>query len=238
LLGDFRVIDDAGSDITGSFTPVITQLFLLCLLSTIKNGKGISSLELKNLLWFDKDDDSARNNRNVNINKLRVIMKNLKNLEIVNNNNYWSVVSDKDIFCDYAVVLSLLRNTASKKEQLNTLFDLAAKGNLLPNIESEWLDAYKADYSNLLIDNLFRMSERNDIKDDTVLIVRITNIILLHDCIDEDAIVKKCCTLYNSGKKGKAKQSFEKFAEDYKNILGTSYKYTFAQFRDLFLCLP
>jgi DNA-binding SARP family transcriptional activator len=239
LLGDFNVIDDLSVDVTEHFTPVITQIFLLSLLSSIKNGKGISSQELKNILWYDKDDDSARNNRNVNVSKLRVILKNFKGFKMLNNNSYWLITLDKEVFCDYKYALSLIKmiekDTIIRKDRLNELLNLASKGVFLPNMHQEWLDAYKADYSNLIIEKLFQLSEREDVKNDLMLVVKITNVILLHDNIDEDAITKKCYALYHSGKKGKAKQCFEKFTEDYRNLLGTEYKYTFNQFRENYL---
>jgi DNA-binding SARP family transcriptional activator len=239
LLGEFYVIDDSGVDITGNFKPITTQLFLLCLLSSIKNGKGISSRELKDILWFDKDDDSAQNNRNVNVSKLRLTLKNLKNFKINIDNSFWTVTFDKTVFCDYKHVLSLIKKIESeetvRKELLNKLLSIASKGVLLPNIQAEWLDGYKAEYSNLIIEKLLQFSEKEDIKRDFSLVIKMANVILLHDHIDEDAIVKKCYALYHSGKKGQAKQSFKKFTEDYKNILGTDYKYTFEQFSEKYL---
>ncbi|MDR3217388.1 MAG: hypothetical protein LBU22_00150 [Dysgonamonadaceae bacterium] len=236
LLGEFYVIDDSGVDITGNFKPITIQLFLLCLLSSIKNGKGISSGELKEILWYDKDDESARNNRNVNVSKLRVTLKNLKNFEINKDNNFWTVTFDRAVFCDYKYVLALIKKIESeeiiRKELLNKLLTIASKGILLPNIQMEWLDSYKSEYSNLIIEKLLQFSEYEEIKHDFSLVVKIANVILLHDNIDEDAIVKKCYALYHSGKKGQAKQNFKRFTEDYKSILDTEYKYTFEQFRE------
>jgi DNA-binding SARP family transcriptional activator len=240
LLGDFKIIDDVGVDVTGYFTSVTTQMFLLCLLSSIKNGKGISSQELRNLLWYDKDDDSARNNRNVNASKLRVILKNLKGFEIQNNNSYWTITLGKEIFCDYKNVCSLIKyieneKDYTRKDYLNELLNLASTGILLPNMQLECLDAYKAEYSNLVIEKLFQIMEREDIKSDLTMIAKIATVILLHDSIDEEATTKKCYALYHLGKKGKAKQCFEKFAENYRNLLDTEYKYTFNQFRENYL---
>jgi two-component SAPR family response regulator len=239
LLSNFNVIDDLGVDVTKHFTSVTTQIFLLCLLASIKNGKGISSQELRNLLWYNKDDDSARNNRNVNVSKLRLILKNLSGFEISNNNSYWTITLDKEIFCDYKNVLSLIKNIENevdtRKDLLNELLNLSSFGVLLPNIQLEWLDEYKAEYSNLIIEKLFQIMEREDVKQDLILVVKIANVVLLHDSIDEEAIIKKCYALYHLGKKGKAKQCFDKFTEDYRNLLGTEYKYTFNQFRENYL---
>ena len=226
LLGNFQVIDSQGEDITGSFTLVISQIFLLSFLSTIKNGKGVSSQDLKDFIWSDKDYANARNNRNVSISKLRVILKSVGNIEIVNNNDMWSVVCDDHIFCDYKNVFSLIRiidsEKQTKKELLNELIDLASRGVLLPNVQREWIDNYKSEYSNLLIDKLLLFSKRDDVKNDLLLLLKISGIILMHDNIDEDGISLKCYALYHLGKKGQAKQSFEKFKED---IFTQSWKY-------------
>jgi DNA-binding SARP family transcriptional activator len=239
LLGNFQVIDNSGIDITGHFTPTTNQIFLLCLLATIKNGKGVSSGELRDILWYDKDNESARNNRNVNVSKLRVILKNIGNIEIANNNSYWSVTFGNEIFCDYKRVLSLAKRIeqekATGKVLLNELLNLASKGVLLPNMQLEWLDVYKAEYSDLIIEKLLRILEREDVKADLALVLKIANIIFLHDSIDEDALAKKCHALYYLGKKRQARQCFEKFVAEYKYLLGTEYKYSFDQFREKYL---
>ncbi|HEY4194079.1 MAG TPA: galactose oxidase, partial [Mucilaginibacter sp.] len=74
LFGDFEVFDSENVDITKHFTPLIKELFLVILIYTIKWKRGISSDELTELLWFDKSSESARNNRSVNIAKLKIIL--------------------------------------------------------------------------------------------------------------------------------------------------------------------
>jgi DNA-binding SARP family transcriptional activator len=239
LLGGFCVIDDSGVDITGNFRPITIQIFLLCLLFSIKNGKGISSQELEDILWFDKDGEIARNNRNVSISKLRAILKNLKSFEINKDNGYWSVAFGKEVFCDYKNVLSLIKKIESekitRKELLNKLLDLASIGMLLQDMQFAWMDTFKAEYTNTVIEKLTQISEREDVKEDFALLMKISNVILLHDSIDENALVKKCHVLYYSGKKGQAKQCFKRFVEDYKDILDTEYSLSFEEFRDTFI---
>jgi hypothetical protein len=99
-------------------------------------------------------------------------------------------------------------------------------------LQWESLDDFKSEYFNLLLDNLLHISEKTDVKNDLVLILKIANIILMHDNIDEDAIIRKCYALYHLGKKGQARSCFEKFCEDYKKLLGIEYKFTFNQFRE------
>jgi hypothetical protein len=72
MLGYFQVIDKDGVNITGNFTATTSQMLVLMILHTVKNGQGISTQELTEILWPDKDTDSSRNNRNVYMSKLAV----------------------------------------------------------------------------------------------------------------------------------------------------------------------
>ena len=232
LLGNFRVIDDQGDDITINFTPITTQLFLLLLMSTIKNGKGITSQELKKILWFDKSDDSARNNRNVYINKLRSILKSLEGIKVENHNNYWTIQSEKKVCCDYERAMALLKTlqagSQSNIKLLTELADIALEGTLLPFLQqSEWVESYQSDYANQLIECLMKHSKRDEVKANLLLLLKIADIILLHDNTDEEAIRLKCYALFRSGRKNQALQAFNKFTADYENLLATKHNLVF-----------
>ena len=233
LLGNFQVIDDNGNEITKNFTPTTTQLFLLLLMSTAKNGKGITSKELRNILWFDKEDDSARNNRNVYIAKLRSIMKTFTQIKIENDEGYWTVQSEKTVFCDYerALVLIKMLQTAGErfnKKLLTELVDIALRGTLLPYVKkAEWLEPYQTDYSNLIIECLMRYIRNDALKNDLLLLLKIADVILLHDNIDEDAIRLKCYALLRSGRKNQALQAFNKFTTNYESLLAAKHNLVF-----------
>ena len=70
FFGGFQVINKHGDDITKKFTPLLKELFLLIFLYSIKD-KGISVPRLTELLWFSMDAKTAKNNRAVNIAKLK-----------------------------------------------------------------------------------------------------------------------------------------------------------------------
>lgn len=232
LLGNFQIVDNNGDDITKNFTPTTTQLFLLLLLPTIKNGKGITAQELRNILWYDKNGESARNNRNVYINKLRSILKSFEGVKVVNHEGYWTIQSEKKISCDYEKVLVLIKMLQTghrfDAKLLNELVDTASKGTLLPHIQqTEWLESYQTDYTNQLIECLLEYSKRDEAKEDLPLSLKIADVILLHDNIDEDAIKFKCYALYHLGRKNQALQAFNKFAADYEVLLATKPNFTF-----------
>ena len=234
LLGAFQIVNSNRDEITKNFTPTTTQLFLILLMSTIKNGKGITSHELRRILWFDKDDDSARNNRNVYVNKLRAFLKSFPEIKLMNQKGYWTIQYEKTVFCDYKRALVII-NKLQADEQFNKkliteLVDIALKGALLPYVQqTEWLEPYQSDYADQLIECLIKYSKRDELKTDLLLLLKLADTILLYDNTDEDAIKLKCYALFRSGKKNQALQVFNKFTADYKNLLGADHHLVFEE---------
>ncbi|MDR1370164.1 MAG: hypothetical protein LBJ72_08600 [Dysgonamonadaceae bacterium] len=233
LLGDFNVVDRKGNNISNGFTPTTRQVFLLILLLSIKNKQGISSSELRNILWYDKDGESARNNRNVYINKLRILLKNVGDIKILSNKGYWCITLDNTVFCDYERVLSLISALEKKPEPdkflLNEMLDIAGRGKLLPFYEQEWLDDIKTDYSNRIIEFLLKKARLPELKDELVLLLKMAEVILLHDDIEENGIRLKCRALFRLDKKKQALTSFNKFSEEHVKLLGIETKLSFEE---------
>lgn len=231
LLGGFQVINKEGKDITRQFSPTIKSLFLLILLATFKTGKGITSAGLRDILWSDKDDNSARNNRNVNLSKLRPLLQKVGEIEVTDDNRYWSVSLGKGVYCDYQAVIAISSKINAEQPFNKALFlefiRIVSPGLLLPNTHAEWLDSYKSEYSSSLIEFLLKISIRPEVEKDYELLTQIGDMILLHDTIDEDGLRLKCYGLYKSNKKGKALQCYNKFCEDYKTLLNEEYKEEF-----------
>lgn len=236
MLGYFQIIDKDGVNITGNFTATTSQMLLLIILNTVKNGQGISTQELTEILWPDKDVDSARNNRNVYMSKLRLLIKNVGEIELTNKNNYWSVNIGNEVFCDYIVAMNLIeqlkKEAITPVELVNELIQVTTRGILLPNLQEEWIDAFKGDYTNLIIETFTNIIQNKDIIKDPIMILRIADVILKHDSIDEEIAKMKVRTLFNLGKKNQAKTCYDRFSEDYKNFMGVTYKETFDQFRE------
>ena len=236
MLGYFQLIDKDGINITGNFTATTSQMLVLIILYTVKNGQGISTQELTEILWPDKDTDSARNNRNVYMSKLRLLIKNVGEIELANQNNYWSAIIGNEVFCDYKNVMLLIKQLKKQNEYsielVYELVSIASRGVLLPNFQEEWIDTFKGDYTNLIIETLTNLLQNKEIQKDQILVLRIADAILKHDSIDEDIAKLKVTTLYNLGKKTQSKQCFDKFTEDFKNFMGVAYKESFDQFRE------
>ncbi|MDU1892527.1 MAG: hypothetical protein E6767_17720 [Dysgonomonas sp.] len=221
LLGVFRIYDKEGDNITGDFSPTIKQILAYLLINSIKNDKGTTSQQLNETFWFGMDKSSASNNRRVNIRKLRLLLQNIGDIEITNKNNYLYIKLGKDVNCDYNDIYSLLNqsNIHIDKKIINQIVEIASFGPLLPNISEEWMDEYKAEFSIKLTETLLTAIKHPLIKDDYKLLLKIADVILLHDAIDEDAIQIKCRILYQMKQKGISKQCYDKFCEEYIRLL-------------------
>ena len=234
LFGGFQAFDKTGKDITAHFTPTLKELFMLILLYSLKNGKGVSLQTLNETLWFDKPEDSARNNRNVNLSKLRSLLDEVGHIELFKESIFWKITLSEKVYCDYIEMLHLLERSQSQgilhENEIHRLLVVASSGKLLPDIENTWLDSYKSDFSNLLIDTLTLLAEQINAREfDPNLSCKIAECMLKYDIVNEEAIAIKCSALYNSGKKGFAKQAYDAFCREYKNLMEVEFSISFKE---------
>lgn len=229
VFGGLQVYDKKGSDITGMFTPTLKQLFLLILLSGIKNEKGISSIKLTEILWYDKSENRARNNRNVNISKLRMLLEKIGNVELHNENTYWKIELKDEVYCDYCYVSNKLNRmavTLFEEDELQPLINALSAGEICPDIHTEWMDNFKVDISDRVIDGLERFSKSTD---NLNLHVLIGTTILKYAPLNEEAILMKCRALYLMGNKGLAKKHYDRFCAEYMSLLDSKYEVSFSE---------
>lgn len=233
LLGGLQIFDSKGEEITHKFTPVIRQMFLFILLHFIQTKKGITSERLDETFWPGMDKDSASNNRNVNIRKLRILLKEIGNIALKNEKSYWLLDIGPEVFIDYEEITSLLLADRLSSDfdgkRLERILELAAQGILLPNVITNWSDQYKSEYSGKIINYLLEKSRTAEVQKNLALMQKIADVVLLHDDIDEEAIRLKCIALYKSGQKGLSKSRFEKFKADYYRLLNEYPPFTYEE---------
>ena len=229
LFGGFQVYDNEGNDITSLFTPTLKQLFIAILLYGVKNDKGISSKKLTELLWPNKTENSARNNRNVNISRLRLLLEKIGNLKLHNENTYWRINIENPVFCDYYFVNNLLNQSTNnnlEELQIYELLNIVTSGEISPDIQTDWVEDFRNDIANLLIDDLSRISKSQD---DLHMLILIGSTILKYAPLNEYAISLKCKSLYALDKKGSAKNSYNLYCKEYYELLDTKYDKTFKE---------
>ena len=223
FFGGFRVTDREGNDVTAQFTPTVKALLILLIVSTAKDG-GIASSRINHLLWSYKPDDTANNNRNVYMSKLRGLLEGVGDIRIQNQTKLWSISFEGDSQCDYLEALRLFRE-GTGEEDVDRLLELLLKGQMLPNTELDWIDGYKSAFSNATIDFLCRQLRREDLHDRTRL--QAANTIFQHDFLNEDALQAKVRILCKENKPGLAKSIYDNFCKEYRKSLGIDYGVAF-----------
>jgi two-component SAPR family response regulator len=228
FFGGFQVFNSEGTDITCRFSPLLKELFLLIWLNSIKNNKGISSEKINELLWYDKDEKSASNNRAVNIAKLKQIIGEIDTCTLSHKTAYWKIEFDElVVYNDY---FECIRVTGTKKtitkEKINKLIEFSLKGVFLMNSNYEWLDEFKANISNTLIDILVELAQKQKIEDDPNFILRLADSIFIFDAVNEEAMILKCKALTLLGKHSLASNTLTKFSKEFEILYDKKYDKT------------
>ena len=229
LFGQFQVFDKDGNDITRLFTPLLKELFLVIALYTIRNGRGISSEGLNEILWHDKSEKDAKNNRSVNIAKLKTILEKMGNCVITKESAYWQFqVMDENIHVDYKKFVSLLQEPPeASKEYIDHLEDIIKRGAFLTQTEYNWLDDIKSEISNSVIDICLGFVKNHDISRNTEWIIELTNYVFYFDPLNEEALTYKCKGLIFLKRHTLANNIYMKFAKEYKDIYGEAFSKSF-----------
>ena len=225
LFGDMQVFDKEGGDLTKQFSPLLKELFLLILLNSLKNERGISSEKLSDTLWFDKSEKSARNNRSVNIAKLKGILDKTGGCNLSKETGYWKIdIQPELVRVDYLDYLAIIQNrTALDKNGVKALASITRRGSLLNNVEYPWLDPFKSDVSNHVIDTYLHFAHSGTASDDPEFMIGLADDIFYFDSVNEEAMVIKCRALVQLGKHSLAKSAYTSFVKEYRQIYGEDF---------------
>jgi len=228
LFGQFEVIDKSGNDITKQFTPLLKELFLLMLIYTLKDGKGISSEQLYETLWSDKSIKDARNNYSVNIVKLKSILEKVGDIHIGKETGKWKFeILNDSIKMDYQHFVQLKANPEFSKTYINQLFNIINRGPFLREMQYNWLDNIKSDVTNFVIDTLLKYMSSVNLADEAEFVVKLANCIFFFDQLNEEALEYKCRSLVLLGRHGMAKDAYLKFAKEYRENYGQEFERPF-----------
>ncbi|MCX6326905.1 MAG: hypothetical protein NT144_09715 [Bacteroidia bacterium] len=229
LFGGFQVFNRNDEDITNKFSPLLKELFLLILLYTYKNNKGITSDQISEYLWFGKSTLSARNNRAVNIAKLKAILSELGAVELTKKTGYWKMIFDNDIVkSDYHDFLEI-SSSKSNLTRLNIcrLLEITKQGGFLINTNYEWLDDFKSDISDKIIDTMVAFTEKCKLETDAEFIIHLADCIFNFDKVNEEAMVLKCKAECFLGNHSLAKMTYEKFVREYQKLYDEEFETSF-----------
>ncbi len=231
LFGEFKAINANGENISDQFTPKVKELFLFCLISTLKNSLGASVSETNEILWSGISDKKAANNRSVTLNKLRKLLLEFKGIEIISNTGYLQLTTEDSFFCDYIEAFNLCQiPEGMTKQQLISFFQLVKRGRFLKGISWEWLDDIRGFTGNQVIDNLLKLASIYKKELDLQGIEKVAQRILDYDDLNEEAIYLQVWAQQKANNSNLAKFSFNSFAKKYESSMGESYPMNFSQF--------
>jgi len=233
LLGSFAVTGIDGNDITHLFSPTVKELFLLILIHNTENGKGISSAAIQEALWSDKSEASARNNRGVNIKKLRDVLSEMGNNTIIYDNGLWFIELDEKVECDYIFVKQTIAAAQKSNEidqaTLSRLVFYLQSGTPFNEIKAEWSDNFKDSFTAEVV--LFLENQIDILKhhDDASITIELCNTIFVFDRLNEKALSAKCRLLSKTGRNTLAREAYDSFCRLYLKSYGEEYKTGFQQ---------
>jgi two-component SAPR family response regulator len=229
LFGDMQVFDHIGVEITKQFTPLIKELFLVILLYTIRWGRGISSEKLKELLWMDKSVESARNNRSVNIAKLKNILEKISDCEVSMETGYWRIIfNEKTTYVDYQEYFNIVNSKKElSKDKIGRLARIIKRGSFLSTSAYEWMDPFKSEISNEIIDAYLHFARSVQINEDPELLIEVANYVFYFDSVNEEAMAVKCKALVHLGKHSQARNTYENFCKEYKLLYDDPFEKSF-----------
>jgi two-component SAPR family response regulator len=232
LFGNFEVIDKEGNDITRQFTPLLKEIFLLILINTFKDGKGISSDKLYETIWVDKPIKDARNNFSVNIVKLKSILEKVGVTNISKETGKWRLeILNNSITLDYLQFLKLAdeKPFPVDKNYINELLTILNKGAFLREAQYSWLDDTKANVSDFVINAILSYTSKASLQLEPDFILKMANCIFQFDQMNEEALELKCRSLIILGRHGSAKETYLNFTKEYTKNYGQDFGKSYAE---------
>lgn len=231
LFGEFRVYDSEGVEISHLLSSKLRHLFLsVFLLGT--NEYGITNEKLNGIHWMYHSPQSAKNNRNVNIKKLRDLLNRLKGIQIVHNDGSWSIKLGPEIFCDYHFLLKKMKGNFQPVtyEEFERIILILSQGVFVADERTPWLDSFKSQFLSSLPDYLFLLADSFEKDKNPEAIRRISNLILKSDPLNEEAFKLKIEALIKQKKHNQSFIDYEYFAKEYKTMYGIPYPVNFKSF--------
>lgn len=240
--GSLRIINYEGVNIAKKLSPKLKQLFVIILLHSIGDKDGISTKKLSEALWPGMSPKNAKNTRGTNIQNLRAILSEAKEMNLTFRDKSWYLEIGKNCFCDYQEVLNYLNDlgrsgvtVAYLEEQLPKLLSILKADRFFMNMSDSWLDPIVENMSNRIIEFCYDISKILDLDKHGVLMYDLASVMNIYDDLNEHALQIKLQILIRQGKLSLAHTAYDNFAKLYEKIYGEMYA---VKFEDMVVSNP
>ena len=148
------------------------------------------------MLWHDKAEKDAKNNRSVNLAKLKPILEKIGNCSINKESGYWQLQVLDDTYVDYKACMWLFfrgdccsRRSAYACGLVQKIYVSSSGDRSSLQTEYNWLDDIKSEISNAVIDRCLSYLRHHDIMENPEFSIEIlANCIFYFDQLNEDAL--------------------------------------------------
>lgn len=224
FFGGFQVFNTSNNEVTGDFSPLLKELFLLIFLHSQNDDKGVSSEKLQQILWYDMSEKKAQNNRAVNFTKLKKILEEVGDLVISKETGYWRILNnDKKEINDYLFVKNKILRKKPNKEDIRQLINIVKRGAFLGNEDYEWLDKFRETITDSIIDYITNYVKKFHNEDDANFLIEISQCLFNFDSINELSLYIKCKAYNKKGNHKLVEETYKKFYGEYKLLYGEDF---------------
>ncbi len=226
LFNEFDLVNKQELTLTRKLSPQRKELFLLTIFYTARFG-GISTKQLTNILWYDQEAKNAKNSRSTQIVRLREILAQDTGIKL-HYDDLWWIDMQEGATCDLFLYQSFKNENTNQplnNNQLSALLDIIGEGSLLPKFEYEWLDKFKGEIANEILEMIIPCFHQQACLLQPTLMKRLTKTVITIDPLNEDAFNYQLNAYIKAGKHSLAKHTFEAYQKTYYNF----YKETFAK---------
>ncbi len=234
LFGTFQVRNAPVGDITNQFSPLLRQMLAFFILNSAESPDGISVKKISDTFWPGAPKDKAKENRGTNIKKLKKILEDIDGLSISYEKKRWYLLLNDQLQIDYILFKELKENIQNQLKSdsidsiiISKLLNILQHGNILQNIEKEWLDSYKNNISNevieLLQEILPKLNKLIDIQIETAKTIQ------QFDQLNEEALKFILTALSLQGNHGQAQQVYDDFCKKYAHLYNEKFPLTYTE---------
>ena len=199
------------------------MLLLIC--HTPKGG--ISSEQIKTILWYDKDEKSAINNRSVSLFKLRGLLRDVGPCEIRSEQGRWRLDASAELV-DYYRFIDLVKAGELTRTQIEELLTLVEYGPLLEGFNELWADPLKADVTDSILTVLTRFALGLDLHGQGDLLLDVCDAVSKFDSLNETALALRCKVYREKGNSILSRQIFTNFQKEYQSVYGEPFQREYA----------
>jgi len=233
IFGSFNVVTKENGNISNQFSPLLKQLLSFFIIKTPSpDGNGISTKEINTTFWPGFTKEQAKDNRGTNIKKLRKLLEQFPDTQIVFRDKKWFLQSGNHTTVDLLTYNQLkeqllleLKNGSPDKALIHQYISILQRGNILQDLDYEWMDAFKGkiteEVSELLLQVCNALPEYDSLK------TELAKTILRFDDLNEDALLVLVQNLSEAGNHGLARQTFEEFSKRYENLYSEPFNTDF-----------